>query len=166
MRLTPRLRASCVALVALALAAACGSTDPMFTNVPIEQTVFADTLHIDLSKFTKLPSGVYYRDSIAGPSTAADVVTGQTLGVRYVGYFADGARFDNNLTQPSPLSFKLGAGTVIPGWELGLIGQPAMKVGGTRRLIIPPELAYGPSGYLDIPPYAVLIFDVNVVSAQ
>jgi len=166
MRLTSRFRASCVALAALAalaLAAACGSTEPAFQNVPIEQTQFADTLHIDLAKFTKLPSGVYYRDTIPGPTTAAVVAAGQTISVRYAGYFNNGARFDNNLSQPDPLTLPLNTSNLIGGWVVGL---PGMKVGGTRRLIIPPELGYGASGYGGIPPYAVLIFDVQVVSVQ
>ena len=158
MRFVQRLRASLVLLAAvlgLAAAGACGdSTGPK--NVPIEETTFADTLHIDLSKFTRDVSGLYARDSVVGTGTT--LALGQTVSIKYLGRFANGETFDQGT-----YTFKLGAGQAIPGWDLGI---PGMKVGGSRRLIIPPELAYGATGYRAIPPYAVLVFDVTALSAQ
>lgn len=153
-----RLVAAVVVALAVATVAGCGSTEPQ--NIPIEQTVFADSLHIDLAKFRKLSSGMYVRDSVTGTGTT--FASGQTVGVRYVGYYPNGVVFDHNIAPRALFSFKLGAGQVIPGWDIGL---QDMKVGGKRILIIPPELAYG-AGYGNIPPYAVLLFTVDAVSAQ
>ena len=146
-------------LVAAALAAGCGSDSP--TAVPIEQTTFAPSLGVNLAASTKLPSGLYYRDLTVGTGTT--LASGQTLGMRYVGSFANGEVFDSN-PEPKPIfSFRLGAGQVIKGWDLGLVG---MKVGGRRQLIIPPELAYGSNDYGPIPGNSVLVFTVEAISAQ
>jgi FK506-binding nuclear protein len=146
-------------LVAAALAAGCGSDSP--TAVSIEQTTFAPSLGVDLASSTKLPSGLYYRDITVGTGTT--LASGQTVGMRYVGAFANGEVFDSN-PEPKPVfSFRLGAGKVIQGWDLGLVG---MKVGGRRQLIIPPELAYGPNDYGPIPGNSVLVFTVDAISAQ
>ncbi|MDB4886471.1 MAG: peptidylprolyl isomerase FKBP-type [Gemmatimonadetes bacterium] len=159
-RLRPRHAALAASLAgALALAAACGSTEPR--SVPIEQTLFADTLHVTLSQFTRLPSGMYVKDVTVG--TGADVAVGQTLSVRYVGNLANGRQFDANPAPKALFQFKLGAGQVIPGWDIGIQG---MKVGGRRMLIIPPELAYGANSVGSIPAYSVLVFTVDVVSAS
>ena len=156
--LHPR-RSALVALVFLAVtAAACGSTEPQ--SVPIEQTRFADTVHVDLARSTKLASGMYVRDTVIG--TGAVVASGQTVSVRYVGFLANGSIFDQNPAPTALFTFKLGGGQVIPGFDIGIQG---MKVGGKRQLIIPPELGYGASGAGSIPPYAVLVFFVDVVSA-
>jgi len=146
-------------LVAAALAAGCGSDSP--TAVSIEQTTFASSLGVNLAASTKLPSGLYYRDLTVGTGTT--LASGQTVGMRYVGSFANGEVFDSN-PEPKPIfSFRLGAGQVIKGWDLGLVG---MKVGGRRQLIIPPELAYGSNDYGPIPGNSVLVFTVDAISAQ
>src|SRR4051812_40965685 len=131
-------------LMAAALAVGCGDNSP--TAVPIEETTFDASLGVDLAHSTKLPSGMYYRDIVIG--TGATLVNGQTVGMRYVGSFANGQVFDSNPTPKPVFSFTLGAGQVIRGWDLGL---PGMKVGGRRQLVIPPELAYGPNDYGPIP---------------
>jgi FKBP-type peptidyl-prolyl cis-trans isomerase len=129
--------------------------------VPIEQTVFAPSLGVDLAQSTKLPSGVYYRDLITGTGTT--LAAGQTVGMRYAGYFVNGPEFDSNPAPEPVFSFRLGAGTVIRGWDVGLVG---MKVGARRQLIIPPEMGYGPNDYHAIPGNSVLVFTVDAVSAQ
>lgn len=146
--------AAFVALFAVT-AGACGSTEPR--EVPIEQTVFADTLHIDLTQFTRLPSGMYYRDLSVG--TGATYARGDSVGVRYVGSFPNGMVFDRSAPS-SQYNFRLGTGRVIPGWDIGLEG---LKVGGKRQLVIPPELGYGSSDYHGIPGYSVLLFTVDAV---
>jgi peptidylprolyl isomerase len=89
---------------------------------------------------------------------------GQVVQVHYTGHLANGTKFDSSLDRGEPLAFVLGAGQVIPGWEMGIA---TMQVGGRRKLIIPPELGYGKSGYPGvIPPNATLIFDVQLVGVQ
>jgi FKBP-type peptidyl-prolyl cis-trans isomerase len=143
-------------LLPLGLAACLSSTtDPSLATV--ETTPFAPALGVDLTTSTKTASGLYYRDIVVG--TGATLTKGQTVGVYYDGYYYDGSRFDHRLASDGlqPLSFVLGAGVYISGFEEGVTG---MKIGGQRQLIIPPPLAYG---------YAnnnVLVFNVEAVSAQ
>ncbi len=146
-------------LLAVALSVACGDNSP--TAVPIEQTSFAPALDVNLSQSTKAPSGLYFRDLT--PGTGAVLANGQSVGMRYVGSFANGAEFDSNAPPKPIFSFTLGSGQVIKGWDLGLLG---MKVGGRRQLIIPPSLGYGRDDYGPIPGNSVLVFVVDAVSAQ
>lgn len=86
---------------------------------------------------------------------------GQNVAVHYVGTLADGTEFDNSLNRGQPISFALGTGRVIPGWDIG-IGM--MREGGKATLVIPPELGYGARGSAGaIPPNATLTFDVELV---
>jgi peptidylprolyl isomerase/FKBP-type peptidyl-prolyl cis-trans isomerase FkpA len=97
------------------------------------------------------------------PGTGAEAQAGKTVSVQYTGYLTDGTKFDSSVGG-EPITFPLGTGQVIQGWDEGLQG---MKVGGKRRLIIPPQLGYGPSGAGGvIPPNATLVFDVELVDVQ
>jgi FKBP-type peptidyl-prolyl cis-trans isomerase len=154
------MRFRLLAILCCITAAACGDSSPT-AAVPIEQTTFTSSLGVDLPQSTKLPSGLYYRDITVG--TGAVLAVGQTVGMRYVGAFADGNVFDSNPAPKPVFSFKLGAGQVIKGWDQGLVG---MKVGGRRQLIIPPALGYGTKDYGPIPGNSVLVFTVDAVSAQ
>lgn len=100
-------------------------------------------------------------DLVVGGGTRAD--PGDDVVVHYVGWIADGhQQFDSSRARRDPLDFSLGAGDVIKGWDQGL---PGMKVGGKRRLTIPPELAYGDQGLAGvIPPKATLVFEVELLS--
>jgi FKBP-type peptidyl-prolyl cis-trans isomerase len=155
------MRLRLLATLCCAAAAACGGTSTETRPaVPIEQTTFASSLGVNLAQSTKL-SSMYYRDITVG--TGAPLATGQAVTVHYVGALANGDVFDSNQAPTAPYPFTLGAGRVIRGWYLGLVG---MKVGGRRQLIIPPELAYGPNDSGPIPGNSVLVFTVDAVSAQ
>ena len=98
-------------------------------------------------------------DLVVGNGVSA--VSGSDVVVHYVGWLASGAQFDSSRARRDPLDFALGAGDVIKGWDQGIEG---MKVGGKRRLTIPPELAYGEQGCGGvIPPGAMLVFEVELL---
>jgi FKBP-type peptidyl-prolyl cis-trans isomerase len=105
-------------------------------------------------------NGLITQDSVIGSGPVAQ--TGDTVEVTYTGQLEDGTVFDSTVGR-QPFKFVLGAGTVIPGWEQGIVG---MKVGGKRLLIIPPSLGYGAAGYGPIPPNSTLIFEVELVDVQ
>jgi len=139
----------------LALLVACGGdsvSEPEFQV--IEDVNFASSLGIDLSQMTKTASGLYYEDVVEGtgdPATAQN-----TVEISYTGYLANGNSFDSGT-----YAFVLGSGEVVPGFDEGVTG---MKVGGQRRIIIPPELGYGAASVGPIPPGSVLIFDLELLS--
>ncbi len=89
---------------------------------------------------------------------------GNDVKVHYTGYLAsNNSKFDSSVDRKTPFEFKLGRGEVIQGWDRGIVG---MKVGGKRKLIIPPILAYGEKGSGSIPPNSTLIFDVELLSVE
>ncbi len=95
--------------------------------------------------------------------TGAEAVNGSTVSVQYTGKFEDGTVFDSSIPRGEPITFVLGQGRVIAGWEQGIL---SMKVGGKRTLVIPPELGYGPNDYGPIPGNSTLYFDVELVNVQ
>ena len=109
----------------------------------------------------ELSDGLCYVEHEAGSGPEAK--KGDVVEVDYTGKLTDGTEFDSSEGR-APIQFTLGIGQVIEGWDKGLVG---MKVGGSRTLTIPPELAYGEAGYPPtIPPDATLIFDVELVSIK
>jgi FKBP-type peptidyl-prolyl cis-trans isomerase len=144
-------------LAPLAFVACLNGTEPQsYPNIPIESTTFGTNLNVNLAASTKTASGLYYRDIAVG--TGQTVLATDSVKVFYQGALSSGQIFGQNLGQ-APFEFRLGKGTVIQGWDEGLVG---MKVNGTRQLIIPPSLAYGSSGRDIIPPNAVLVFNVTM----
>jgi peptidylprolyl isomerase len=103
-------------------------------------------------------SGLKYVDLKEGTGRAA--WKGDEVTAHYTGWFKDGKKLDSSRDRGKPITFKLGVGTVIKGWDEGVRG---MKVGGRRRLIIPSELGYGKMGRPNIPPNSELIFEVEVL---
>ena len=111
-------------------------------------------------------SGLQYDDTVLGSGDVAEA--GQNVSVHYTGWLYDngvkGAKFDSSKDRQSPFKFDLGAGMVIRGWDEGVQG---MKVGGTRLLVIPPQLGYGARGAGGvIPPNATLVFDVELLGVD
>jgi FKBP-type peptidyl-prolyl cis-trans isomerase len=93
--------------------------------------------------------------------TGAEAKAGQLVKVHYTGWLTDGKKFDSSKDRGDPFQFKLGAGQVIKGWDQGVAG---MKVGGKRKLTIPPELGYGARGFPGaIPPNSTLVFEVELL---
>lgn len=139
-----------------ATAAPAVSAAPVAGTDVIPTTTFAPKLAVDITTLTKMASGVYYKDLVVGAGT--ELVVGKAASVNYVGTLPDGTQFD-----AGRYTFTPGAHRVIPGWEEGV---PGMKVGGKRLLVIPPDLGYGANGSGPIPPNAVLVFTVELLSVQ
>lgn len=112
--------------------------------------------------WTKTPSGLGYQDLKVG--TGAEAVAGKRVSVHYTGWLLNGQKFDSSKDRGVPFGFTLGAGMVIRGWDEGVAG---MKVGGVRKLRIPPNLGYGDRGAGGvIPPGATLIFEVELLGVE
>lgn len=104
-------------------------------------------------------SGLKFEDLVEGHGPAA--APGQQVSVHYTGWLTDGSKFDSSLDRNQPFEFALGRGVVIRGWDEGVAG---MKVGGKRRLTVPPQLGYGARGAGGvIPPNATLVFEVELL---
>ena len=147
-----RLQLTVIAL--LVVAAACHSDS--------KSRGFSGSLGIDTTKMTKAASGLWYTDVAMGQGDSA--VEGRTVTVHYTGWLPDGTKFDSSRDRGEPFAFTLGAGQVISGWDEGVKG---MKVGGRRKLVLPPQLAYGENGAPPaIPPGATLVFDVEVLKVE
>lgn len=96
--------------------------------------------------------------------TGTEATAGKKVTVNYVGTLTNGTKFDSSYDRNEPFAFNLGAGEVISGWDQGVAG---MKVGGKRKLTIPPELGYGAAGAgAVIPPNATLIFEVELLKVE
>jgi len=96
--------------------------------------------------------------------SGAEATGGQTVTVHYTGWLTDGTKFDSSVDRGNPFQFSLGVGMVIKGWDQGVAG---MKVGGKRKLTIPPDLGYGASGAGGvIPPNATLVFEVELLDVS
>lgn len=110
----------------------------------------------------KTPSGLEYEDIREGTGPSPE--RGQTAVVHYVGTLTNGQKFDSSRDRGQPFEFPLGMGRVIKGWDEGVA---TMKVGGLRKLTIPPELGYGERGAGGvIPPNATLVFEVELLSIK
>ena len=128
----------------------------------VPASTYAPELDVDLATFQRTPTGLYVKD--LEPGTGAVAATGQTVSVHYTGWLPDGTKVDSSVDRNEPLSFPLGAGQVIAGWEEGVAG---MQVGGRRKLVIPPSLGYGAGGMGGIiPPNATLVFEVELLDAR
>ena len=105
--------------------------------------------------------GLGKQDIIVG--TGAEATPGKEVSVHYVGTFLNGEKFDSSLDRGQPFAFMLGSGMVIKGWDQGVAG---MKVGGKRKLVIPPELGYGAQQVGPIAPNSTLVFEVELLGVK
>ena len=154
MSICTRDRLPALALI-LALAACGGGEKAAGTGDPATET-FAPSLGIDLSQMTMTSSGLYMQD--VTPGTGAEAATGSKVTVEYTGWLVDGTRFDSG-----SFPFTIGQHQVVAGFEEGVTG---MKVGGVRKLVIPPALGYGAQGTGPIPGNAVIVFQVALKSVE
>ena len=139
-----------VTFVVTALFAQGGSTKPD-TSAPTKVT----------GASTKTADGLEYWDIKVGSGPVA--TAGQTVKVHYTGWLTNGKKFDSSVDRGEPFTFPLGGGQVIKGWDEGVVG---MKVGGKRKLVIPPSLGYGDQSAGTIPPNSTLIFVIQLVSVN
>ena len=111
---------------------------------------------------TTTASGLIIEELTVGDGDEASA--GQNVSVHYTGWLTDGTKFDSSKDRNDPFEFSLGAGMVIKGWDEGVQG---MKVGGSRKLTIPPMLGYGMRGAGGvIPPNATLVFEVDLLAIK
>jgi len=144
---------------AIALTTAClGDSLGVASSPTVEETTFASSLGIDLSKYTRTTNGAYYRDITVG--TGAAVAVGDSINIRYTGWLSDGTQFDSNTSAATPYPSRLDANHIIPGLVEGL---PGMRVGGTRQVLVPPALGYGVYQVSQIPGNSVLVFTVQMI---
>ena len=112
--------------------------------------------------YTTTPSGLQYEDAVVGEG--AEATKGKQVAVHYTGWLTDGSKFDSSKDRNDPFQFPLGQRNVIAGWDEGVQG---MRIGGTRKLTIPPQLGYGARGAGGvIPPNATLVFEVELLDIQ
>uniref|UniRef100_A0A0F7H0E7 peptidylprolyl isomerase n=1 Tax=Erodium gruinum TaxID=337380 RepID=A0A0F7H0E7_9ROSI len=130
----------------------------------------AEAAEATTCELTVSPSGLAFCDKVVGYGPQA--VKGQLIKAHYVGKLENGKVFDSSYNRGKPLTFRIGAGEVIKGWDLGILGGegvPPMLAGGKRTLKLPPELGYGmrgagcKGGSCIIPPESVLLFDVEFI---
>ena len=150
-----------LALAAAVLIVACKEAPPAEPSVSgqPEELTFAPSLGVTLDTTEKRPSGLYVHDVVVGAGAVADSMA--TAKVHYTGWLADGSQFDSSVERQEPFHFTIGIGQVIGAWDEGVRG---MRVGGKRRLVVPPKLGYGDVGSPPlIPRLATLVFEVELM---
>jgi FKBP-type peptidyl-prolyl cis-trans isomerase len=110
---------------------------------------------------TRTVGGVSIEEVKVG--SGATATAGKAVSVQYAGRLLDGTKFDSGQDTGTPIEFELGAGKVIKGWDLGIEG---MRVGGKRKLTVPPEYAYGTLPSAPVPPNSTLVFDVELMAVK
>jgi FKBP-type peptidyl-prolyl cis-trans isomerase FkpA len=146
-------------LLLLPALGACDLND--FRSVPIVSgNNFASELNVNLDDMRETPTGLRIQDLQVG--TGAEAKAGNSVAVHYTGWLADGREFDSSVGG-EPLTFPLGRGAVIDGWDEGVAG---MRVGGKRKLVIPPALGYGAQRNGPIPANSTLVFDVELLDVR
>lgn len=138
-------------------ASACGGSDFVAPTGPLTNADFAPELNVDLSAMTLSLSGLYQQDLVVG--TGAEATDGMRVRAHFTGWLINGDEFDSS-RGGAPFDFSLGAGEVIAGWDEGVVG---MRIGGQRKLVIPPSLGFGGASLPGIPPNSTLVFDIELL---
>lgn len=152
-----RLLLPLLAALAAVGVAACGGGESEPPGPQVARN-YADELGVDLDAMTRRPDGLYIQD--VAPGTGARADSGDVVTVHYTGWLPSGTQFDSSRDRDRPLEVAIGYGRVVEGWDRGIVG---MEVGGRRRLVIPPELAYGTRRQGPIPANSTLVFDVELL---
>lgn len=145
-------------LLCVLATAGCASVPPAIAP---ESITFAPALQVDLPAMERTAAGVYYRDLVVGQGPP--VRRGSRVTVHFAGILPDGTPFESVAAPEPPVEFELGAGTVIRGWESGMVG---MRAGGQRQLVVPAAQAYGSRQVGRVPPNANLVFVIKLVTAR
>ena len=134
--------------------------DPVRTDLRVVSRPEPDSPRKSRMNATVSATGLTIEDTRLGQG--AVVAPGQTVNVHYTGWLAGGRKFDSSRERAEAFEFELDAGDVIAGWDEGVQG---MRVGGQRRLVVPPHLGYGEQGAgSSVPPNSTLVFDVELLS--
>ena len=151
---------SVAGLLCLVLAG-CASGNWVGTEADPAQLTFAPELGIDLSQMERTPAGLYYLDMAEGVGPVARSTS--LISIHYVTWLSDGTLIDTSVGG-DPYTFRLGGNEVIRGWNQNI---PGMKVGGRRKMVVRPGLAYGSRGRPpNVPPNATLVFEVQLVDVR
>lgn len=151
------LRASACVLAVALVAAGCGSDSPTepLPFEEIDEVEFHESLNVDLSAMTVTESGLYYQDLVLGDGELAE--SGSEVSVHYRLRLRSGEQVESSF-EGAPITFTIDQSNIIDGFNEGVRG---MRVGGERKLILPPQLAYGVRG-----PEGILIFDIELMEIQ
>ena len=152
-----------MAVLLAASVSACSDAGVDQSHLPVDRRVatsYSPSLRVDLQGMEARPSGLYVQDLLVGEGIRAD--SGDIARVRYTGWLPSGAEFDSG-GEAAPFEAALGYGRVIAGWDQGVVG---MRVGGRRKLIVPPALGYGDMGRGRIPANSTLIFEVELLGVE
>lgn len=150
---------SWITIAVLTCLTGCGSSSTAPKDP--EDLEFAPVTGVVLSNMIRTGTGLYYQDLVVGPGARAEA--GDSITVHYTGWLHDGTQFDSSVDRGQPFGFTLGVGRVIPGWDQGVEG---MRVGGKRKLVIPPSLGYGSARNGPIPGNSTLVFDVELLAVN
>jgi len=135
----------------------------------VRVSVVASLLATGCSESPTTPSSAIYSQTDVKVGTGVEATANSTVTVNYTGWFYDASKADKKGLQfdttygREPFIVQLGVGGIIEGWEMGV---PGMRVGGQRRLVIPPSLGYGPNRVAVIPPNATLVFDIDLLDVK
>ncbi len=149
-----------LAVIALLVTSSLFLTGCLIEKVDDQGNVILPTTTDNTMTPTTNPDSSLVKEEIK-EGTGAEAKAGDKVSVHYVGTLTNGTKFDSSRDRNSPFSFTIGKGEVIQGWDQGI---PGMKIGGIRKLTIPPMLAYGETAQGSIPASSTLIFEVELLS--